>query len=33
MPLHGKSWVRVCGQIYNTTENYDRLASALRDLT
>jgi isopenicillin-N epimerase len=32
MPLHDKSWVRVCGQIYNTTEDYDRLGAALRDL-
>jgi isopenicillin-N epimerase len=27
--LHGRSWVRVCGQIYNTPDDYDRLATAL----
>ncbi|HWC35637.1 MAG TPA: aminotransferase class V-fold PLP-dependent enzyme [Mycobacteriales bacterium] len=29
MPLHGKSWVRVCGQIHNTPDDYERLAEAL----
>lgn len=29
MPLHDKSWVRVCGQVYNTPDDYDRLAAAL----
>jgi isopenicillin-N epimerase len=32
MALHGRSWVRVCGQIYNTAEDYDRLAAALPEL-
>ncbi|HEX3707288.1 MAG TPA: aminotransferase class V-fold PLP-dependent enzyme [Mycobacteriales bacterium] len=32
MPLHGKSWVRVCGQIYNTPDDYERLADALTEL-
>ena len=32
MPLHGKSWVRVCGQIYNTPDDYDRLGAALKEL-
>jgi isopenicillin-N epimerase len=32
MHLQGKSFVRVCGQIYNTAEDYDRLATALPDL-
>jgi isopenicillin-N epimerase len=32
MPLHDKSWVRVCGQVYNTAEDYDRLALVLPDL-
>jgi isopenicillin-N epimerase len=29
MDLHGKSWVRVCGQVYNTPADYDRLSAAL----
>jgi isopenicillin-N epimerase len=29
MSLHDKDWVRVCGQIYNTAADYDRLASTL----
>ncbi len=29
MPLHDRSWARVCGQIYNTPDDYDRLADAL----
>jgi isopenicillin-N epimerase len=32
MALHGRSWVRVCGQIYNTPSDYDRLAAALPEL-
>jgi isopenicillin-N epimerase len=32
MSLHGRSWVRVCGQIYNTPSDYDRLAAALPEL-
>jgi isopenicillin-N epimerase len=32
MSLHGRSWVRVCGQIYNTANDYDRLASVLPEL-
>jgi isopenicillin-N epimerase len=32
MPLHDKSWVRVCGQVYNTSDDYDRLAEALTEL-
>jgi isopenicillin-N epimerase len=32
MSLHGRSWVRVCGQIYNCPADYDRLAAALPDL-
>jgi isopenicillin-N epimerase len=32
MPLHGQSWVRVCGQIYNTPDDYDRLGVALGEL-
>ncbi|HEX3823304.1 MAG TPA: aminotransferase class V-fold PLP-dependent enzyme [Mycobacteriales bacterium] len=32
MPLHHKHFVRVCGQIYNTAADYDRLAAALPDL-
>jgi isopenicillin-N epimerase len=32
MPLHDKSWVRVCGQVYNTPDDYDRLGSALSEL-
>lgn len=29
MPLHGKSWARVCGQIYNEPSDYERLGEAL----
>jgi selenocysteine lyase/cysteine desulfurase len=29
MHLQGKSFVRVCGQIYNTAADYERLAAAL----
>jgi isopenicillin-N epimerase len=29
MPLHGKSWARVCGQIYNEPSDYERLGVAL----
>ena len=32
MALHDRSWVRVCGQIYNTPSDYDRLAAALPEL-
>jgi isopenicillin-N epimerase len=32
MPLHDKHFVRVCGQIYNTAADYDRLAAALPEL-
>lgn len=32
MTLHDRDWVRVCGQIYNTPADYDRLAAALPDL-
>jgi isopenicillin-N epimerase len=32
MPLHERSWVRVCGQIYNTPDDYDRLAEALPEV-
>jgi isopenicillin-N epimerase len=32
MALHDKAWVRVCGQIYNTSADYDRLAAALPEL-
>lgn len=32
MPLHGKSWVRVCGQIYNDPSDYERLGEALKAL-
>jgi isopenicillin-N epimerase len=32
MALHGRNWVRVCGQIYNTPSDYDRLAAALPEL-
>jgi hypothetical protein len=27
--LHEASWVRVCGQVYNTAADYERLAVAL----
>ena len=29
MSLHDRSWVRVCGQVYNEPADYDRLAAAL----
>jgi isopenicillin-N epimerase len=32
MNLHGRDFVRVCGQVYNTPDDYDRLAAALPDL-
>jgi isopenicillin-N epimerase len=32
MPLHGKSWARVCGQIYNDPSDYERLGEALVEL-
>ncbi|HVS67772.1 MAG TPA: aminotransferase class V-fold PLP-dependent enzyme [Mycobacteriales bacterium] len=32
MPLHDRSWVRVCGQVYNTPDDYDRLAAALPEV-
>jgi isopenicillin-N epimerase len=32
MALHNKDYVRVCGQIYNTASDYDRLAAALPEL-
>lgn len=32
MPVHDKSWVRVCGQLYNTPDDYDRLGEALVEL-
>jgi hypothetical protein len=32
MHLHGKSFIRVCGQIYNTADDYQRLAAALPEL-
>jgi isopenicillin-N epimerase len=32
MHLQDKSFVRVCGQIYNTTADYERLAAALPEL-
>lgn len=32
MPLHGKSWVRVCSQIYNEPSDYERLGEALAEL-
>lgn len=32
MPLHGRTWVRICGQLYNTASDYDRLAAALPEL-
>jgi isopenicillin-N epimerase len=32
MALHDKDWVRVCGQIYNTPNDYMRLASTLPEL-
>jgi isopenicillin-N epimerase len=32
MDMHEESWVRVCGQIYNTAADYDRLAVGLSAL-
>jgi isopenicillin-N epimerase len=32
MALHEKSWVRVCGQVYNSAADYDRLAVGLISL-
>jgi isopenicillin-N epimerase len=32
MSLHDRSFVRVCGQIYNSADDYDRLAAALPEL-
>jgi isopenicillin-N epimerase len=32
MSLHDRDWVRVCGQIYNSPSDYDRLAAALPEL-
>jgi isopenicillin-N epimerase len=32
MHIHGKSFVRVCGQIYNTPDDYERLAGALPEV-
>lgn len=32
MSLHGRSWVRICGQVYNTPADYERLADALPEL-
>jgi isopenicillin-N epimerase len=32
MDLHDASWVRVCGQIYNRPDDYDRLAVGLTEL-
>jgi isopenicillin-N epimerase len=32
MHVHDKTFVRVCGQIYNTAVDYERLADALADL-
>ncbi len=32
MSLHARSYVRVCGQVYNTPSDYDRLAAALPGL-
>ncbi|HVT22728.1 MAG TPA: aminotransferase class V-fold PLP-dependent enzyme [Mycobacteriales bacterium] len=32
MPVRDRSWVRVCGQVYNTADDYDRLAAALPEL-
>jgi isopenicillin-N epimerase len=29
MPLHGRSYVRVCGQVYNSPTDYERLATVL----
>jgi isopenicillin-N epimerase len=32
MALQDRTWVRVCGQVYNRPEDYDRLADALPEL-
>ncbi len=32
MHVHDKSFVRVCGQIYNTADDYERLAAGLSEL-
>jgi isopenicillin-N epimerase len=32
MHIHDRTWVRVCGQVYNTPSDYDRLAAALPEL-
>lgn len=32
MAIHDKSYVRVCGQVYNTPDDYDRLGEGLRAL-
>ncbi|HTW21609.1 MAG TPA: aminotransferase class V-fold PLP-dependent enzyme [Mycobacteriales bacterium] len=32
MQLHNRSWIRVCGQVYNDGADYDRLAAALPEL-
>jgi isopenicillin-N epimerase len=32
LSLHGRTWLRVCGQIYNTPGDYERLASVLPGL-
>jgi isopenicillin-N epimerase len=32
LSLHGQRWLRVCGQIYNTPGDYERLAAVLPDL-
>jgi isopenicillin-N epimerase len=29
LSLHGHAWLRVCGQLYNTPADYERLASVL----
>ena len=29
LPLHGRCWLRVCGQLYNTPADYERLAAVL----
>jgi isopenicillin-N epimerase len=33
MAMHDKSWVRVCGQVYNSAGDYNRLAAALPELS
>jgi isopenicillin-N epimerase len=32
MSLHARCWVRVCGQVYNTPADYERLANTLPGL-